>query len=458
MENLLYKDEVLDVLSETRNVAQFVSFAPNLKQRFSRVLGFKANHIFKSVQSAVSQLMMCSPENSVNVRSFLPNNPKSHDFIYGLKDIDTAVDTILRLSRKGLFTILNETIDVNDGGVSGVIENDMIEFAPGVVPRFVEASSEPIATMRLDIGLGMLETVYGFKITIGDVSNKRLEFSIHPDCRGYHSQRLIVWEEQCSEYTKSEPYYIWPNAFSKLIGDKAYGLLLARMYCFNVPTTTVYCRDKRIKPFTFGEASFDTFLDGSSKVWTRTCPKTQEPGKYTTVNYFTDPYQLMLSDDPSGEVLASCLVQEAVDAKYSGTLISSSKGYIIDGVLGTGDDYMQGSKPPEDLPERIVENVTTMYQLLKNVFGYVRFEWVHDGITPWLVQLHQGETPSYSGVIYPGEFEYSSTFFVEQGLHVLRELISYLPKNHGIVVKGNMGMGSHIADVLRKAQVPSIRG
>ena len=43
MENLLYKDEVLDVLSETRNVAQFVSFAPNLKQRFSRVLGFKAN-------------------------------------------------------------------------------------------------------------------------------------------------------------------------------------------------------------------------------------------------------------------------------------------------------------------------------------------------------------------------------------------------------------------------------
>ena len=457
MVDLLYKDEVLDYMSRTRNVAQFISYAPNLSQRYSRVIGFTDNYTFKSVTQGVFSLLESSPEHSINVRSFLPNDPKSHDFVYGIQDVASAVDIVLKLSRIGLYTIVNETIDVNDGGVSGVIENGMMEFAPGVVPRFVETSTDPIATMRLDIGVEMLETVYGIKLPLGDTTNKRLEFSVHPNPRGYSNSNLIVWEEQDSPDEKVEACYIWPNAFSKLIGDKAYGLLLARIFRFNVPTTTVYCRNKVIHPFTFGEASFDTFLDGSSKVWTRTCPKTQEPGKFTTVNYYTDPYQLMDLDDPSGGILASCLVQEAVDASYSGTLVSSDNDVIIDGVKGVGDDYMIGVKPPEVLPERITDNIITMYELLKNVFGYVRFEWVHDGITPWLVQLHQGETPSSCKVIYPGEFENSVIFNVSQGLPYLRSIISSLSVNSGIIVEGNMGMGSHIADVLRKAKVPSVR-
>src|SRR6267378_6225247 len=43
-----YKDESLDRLANLGNVAQFVSFGPDLQQRFSRISGFDPNHRFRT--------------------------------------------------------------------------------------------------------------------------------------------------------------------------------------------------------------------------------------------------------------------------------------------------------------------------------------------------------------------------------------------------------------------------
>ena len=51
----LYKDEVLDHLAYTSNVAQFVSFGPGAspEQRYSRIRGFLPNHTFETIEEAV---------------------------------------------------------------------------------------------------------------------------------------------------------------------------------------------------------------------------------------------------------------------------------------------------------------------------------------------------------------------------------------------------------------------
>src|SRR5262249_7921186 len=63
--DLHFKDAVLDRLAESANVAQFVSFDPNLNQRHSRVNGFPPNHRFEDASEAVHSLMAASPEGLV---------------------------------------------------------------------------------------------------------------------------------------------------------------------------------------------------------------------------------------------------------------------------------------------------------------------------------------------------------------------------------------------------------
>src|SRR5215472_10474041 len=135
---MMYKDEILDQISEVANVAQFVSFSPSGTQRYCRVRGCAPNHQFGSLDAAVSALLEAAPDNSVNVRSFEPENPKSREFIYGLLQTADVVAAVRRLGSEGLHTIVNETIDVHDGGVSGVALGDLLEFAPGDTPRCVE--------------------------------------------------------------------------------------------------------------------------------------------------------------------------------------------------------------------------------------------------------------------------------------------------------------------------------
>ena len=73
-------------------------------------------------REAIASLLSASPDGTINLRSFTPDSPRSRDFHYGIGDVDEAYTLVERLSADGLFVIANETVDVSDGGVSGVVQ------------------------------------------------------------------------------------------------------------------------------------------------------------------------------------------------------------------------------------------------------------------------------------------------------------------------------------------------
>jgi hypothetical protein len=232
----LRKDRALNELAECGNVAQFVSFEPiegAPKQTFSRVWQHSPNHRFSSEDAAIKALLANSPDRSINLRSYTPSNPRSREFLYGLKEPEIALQHLRRLSASGLFVIANETVDVSDGGVSGVIEGGVIEFAPDDTPRCVEKPGT--VTLAFDDGLSVLKTVYGITPELPECSGYRLEFSIHPKARGYHRTATLLWERETVMTSQQRPAVSWPNKFSKLVGDKVFGLLVADLLGMSVP-------------------------------------------------------------------------------------------------------------------------------------------------------------------------------------------------------------------------------
>jgi hypothetical protein len=446
-----FKDAVLDRLAENANVAQFVSFGPNLAQRFSRVFGNQPNYGFSDVRDAVEKLLAVAPDGTVNVRSFRPNDPQSHPFEYGLKDVAVVVDKLHELSARGYYTIVNETIDVNDGGVSGVIEGGVVEFAPGEIPRFVENSKERIPAFPIEPGLRLLETIYGFRPELDYSNEYRVEFSLHPRVRGWQRRHTIIWELQKVATPRLHPYIVWPNAFSRKIGDKAFGLLVAWVLNLPVPRCTIFPRHLPPSCFTFGEPT------GVPEVWIRTCPQEQIPAEYTTARGWRDPYELMRNEDPDGRVLASCLIQDEVAAQYSGALITGTDGSVtIEAVKGFGNSFMEKTAASITLPEPIRRDVITVQKRAADLLGPVSLEWVHDDNRAWIVQLHTGASVTVGRVIVPGNAKAYRPFNVDAGIKSLRSLMDVVGlRGEGIELVGNVGVTSHIAQALRKANIPS---
>jgi hypothetical protein len=442
-----YKDRILDNLAARANVAQFVSFNPTLEQRYARIYGYEANYKFPSLVEAIAAMLERSPEHSVNIRSFDPQDPKSREFIYGLKDADVIKFEVQRLACEGLYTIVNETIDIDDGGVSGVLLGDIIEFAPGDTPRCVEKPGT--AALPRQLGLRLLETVYGFSPTLDYLPHTRVEFSIHPLRRGFMRDHTIIWELEDVGVNHAQADIHWSNRFSRFLGDKVYGLLIASLLDLPVPKTTVISR--KVAPFSFGKPT------GNTEVWIRTCPLVQVPGKFTTHHGWLDPFQLMQDEDSNGDAIASVISQAGIEATYSGALIVSEKGEItVEGTKGFGEDFMVGIKKRDILPEEIINSVKVLYEQISSRLGAVRMEWVADSSQVWIVQLHCGATKSSGSVIYPGNPSKYHEFDVEQGLEALRELISRVNnQSEGIVLLGDVGITSHFGDVLRRAEVPS---
>ncbi len=438
------KDDVLARLAATANVAQFVSFDPSLRQRRARIRGLAADHQFESVWASAARLLNSAP--SVNVRSFDSNTSKSREFIYGLGSSDDVTAQVSRLASLGLYTIVNETIDVSDGGISGVALGNLIEFAPGDTPRCVEKPGT--ASLPRELALRLLERVYSFRPDLDshDVS-ERVEFSIHPLRRGIRHEHTIVWEKEHVGSIVSTGDISWPNRFSRFIGDKAFGLLVADVIGLPVPATTVISRS--LPPFSFGE------ITGSSETWIRTCPVEQDPGRYTTRRGWLDPFLLLAREDPDGTKIASVLAQRGVHAEYSGSLIVENDGRTtVEGVSGYGDDFMLG-RSVGVIPDRVKSSVLELYEAAKGVLGPVRFEWVNDHKRSWVVQLHKGATASLGKIIFPGEATKFARFEVKLGINALRELMQHLDRDEGIIVAGEVGITSHIGDLLRRARIPS---
>lgn len=444
-----HKDTILDQLAMRGNVAQFVGFRPEggePRQSYSRIRGHEPNERFLSVQEALETLLASSADRMINIRSYLPSDPRSREFVYGLTDANEAFATLLRLTNEGLHTIANETVDISDGGVSGVLQGRVIEFAPDDTPRCVEKPG--VASMDFELGMRMLEAVYGFRPDIEAIAGERTEFSIHPRPRGWKGSHTLLWEHEEAPDQEEAVKPRWPNLFSRHIGDKAFGLLIASMIGAPVPETLVIPR--KVAPFRFGKHT------GGCEIWTRTCPTEQQPGLYTTVKGWTDPYALLAHEDPDGGRIASVIVQNAVRAVYSGAAITSAGGnLVIEGVSGEGDRFMLGESVGGALPDAVMRDVKALDRRLRSALGPVRFEWVHDGVRAWCVQLHVGASVSDGDVLVPGNVVDWTEFDAREGLPALRELIARVGEHRGILVKGDVGLTSHVADLLRKAGIAS---
>lgn len=441
-----FKDAILAGLAEHANVAQFVSFSPGIPERRFAVM-HDAQLSGVRTEEAIEALLTRAPDGRVNVRSFLPEQPQSHDFIYGLSTTAEATAAVRRLAQQGLYTIVNETIDVNDGGVSGVSYGDIIEFAPKDTPRCVEKPGT--ASLSNQLCMSVLRAVYGFAPALPDDPTLRVEFSIHPIRRGHRHDHTIIWEVEQLPAVRLVPSLSWPNRFSELIGDKTFGLLIAHCIGCSVPMTTVVNRS--VAPFTFGTPT------GSREPWLRTAPTVQVPGRFTTRRGWVDPFTLLNDEDKTGTSIPSVLAQEGVAAEFSGAAAADeSGGLLIEGVCGSGEAFMQGEAAPDDLPAIVVAAVNQAYSRIAATLGPARFEWVFDGEVAWIVQLHRGAVTSTSQVIVAGKARTEHRFLVTDGLEALRALVASLKgTGDGIVLVGRVGVTSHFGDVLRKAGIPS---
>lgn len=443
------KDVTLDRIAQRANVAQFASFAPGAhepNQQFCRIVDFSANHRFADAREALAALVSRSAERQVNIRSYTPDSPQSRTFLYGLTSLDEAVDALRSLSAKGLFTIVNETVDVHDGGVSGVALGDLVEFTPDDTPRGVEKTG--LASLPKPWADKLLKTIYGFTPDLDAVLPGRVEFSIHPRPRGWRHDHTLIWEHDPEDMTRPMGQTTWPNNFSRMLGDKVYGLLVADAAGLPVPRTTVV--NRRVAPFSFGR---DT---GSAETWLRTSPLEQVPGKYTTLKGWVDPFALMAIEDPQGRTIPSLISQAAISAVFAGAAIELADGrVVIEGKRGEGDAFMAGDHPPESLPKLVTEAVEHTMRRARNALGSVRFEWVFDGEKAWIVQLHRGAATSTQREIVQGDAKNWVVFESSQGLEALRDLLAQLPPNTGVQISGAVGLTSHVSDVLRRAGAPA---
>lgn len=450
------KDEVMDGLAETgANVAQFVSYDPTGKQRFARVCGVEANFQFASIEDAVNAIHKTQYEKNVNIRTFLPEKPDGNPFLYGPKlgfhDPAKVVENLKRLLAEGYYAIINETIDEADGGFSGVLFGDLFEFASRDIPRCVEKPG--CASLPRTLAQDLIRAVYGFEFHVPYSPEFRVECSVHPGRVGYLGQRQVVWQaEAMPDSMPQTPQISWPNRYSKDMGDKAFGLLIAHLLGFSVPVTHVFGGVIPYFAFGFGTRKWD-----GREAWLRTCPHEQVPGKFATTKGWGSPARMLKREDPTGEYLASVILQEGIRAKYSGAAITDAKGKLImEGKAGHGDTFMVGKAKAEVLPRVVTDAIADLHCRLHDKLGDVRFEWVYDGNEAWLVQLHVGRSKSHGDVIYEGSPEKWVTFKLSLGLEKLRALIPVVKKSgNGIILVGDVGVTAHPCDLLRRDMIPS---
>jgi hypothetical protein len=197
----------------------------------------------------------------------------------------------------------------------------------------------------------------------------------------------------------------------------------------------------------------------SGEFWIRTAPTEQVPGKFTTHHGWLDPFKLLRSEDPDDRSIASVLCQQGIPQMYSGALIVGRGGQIIlEGKKGEGETFMLGLAAPEDLPEHVQSDVKALYLRAEAILGPVRFEWVHDGYRVWIVQLHCGATDTGHEYLTSQTASHWQSFDVREGLEALRQLVNKLPPDTGISLSGRVGVTSHFADVIRRANIAARMG
>jgi hypothetical protein len=118
------------------------------------------------------------------------------------------------------------------------------EFAPGATPRIVETGA--VATLQEKEAKDILSSVYGVKPALPEAHDLRVEFSIHPQKCGVRRSNTLLWEAEETEVAELTAPLRWPNLFSELVGDKAFGLLVADAFGYrSVPVEATPCNDAK---------------------------------------------------------------------------------------------------------------------------------------------------------------------------------------------------------------------
>jgi hypothetical protein len=131
---------------------------------------------------------------------------------------------------------------------------------------------------------------------------------------------------------------------------------------------------------------------------------------------------------------------------------------LVEGVAGMGDLFMLGERPPESVPAAVEDDVRRLVQAAADVLGPVRIEWAHDGHRAWVLQLHRAGLRLSGEVLNPGDAARWLPFDPDDGLERLRELAGRAhATGAGVEVTGEVGITSHVGDILRKAGVPARR-
>ena len=214
---------------------------------------------------------------------------------------------------------------------------------------------------------------------------------------------------------------------------------------FDVPKSLVLSRE--LPPFTFGKT-----IDNNQPLWTRTAPKQKDSGRFHTSSKWQDPFLLMQKEEEKCDNdinIASLIIQQGIEAKYSGAGLLNKEIKIIEAVKGYGDDFMLGLKSNKEDVAHLFKD--SFIDTLLKVFSNCSFEWVIDNKDSiWIVQVNQikGEFTEHDIVL--GDCKEYIYFDTDKGLDELRELIQTIKgKDVGINLIGNVGVTSHFGDILR---------
>jgi hypothetical protein len=159
-------------------------------------------------------------------------------------------------------------------------------------------------------------------------------------------------------------------------------------------------------------------------------------------------------------MISSVLIQDEVPAIYSGgSLTQVDQSVYIEAKRGFSDRLMLGEEGPDVSIRRNVRDLVEKTHLeLMRLFGSVRVEWAYFDSKIWILQLQQEEAISKNNIIVPGNPIVSHDFNVREGLESLRLLVQSLKDTQeGINLVGDIGMTSHMADILREYNIPSRR-